>query len=344
MNRYVRWIEEQIAEHHPQRSTRKQSVGVLADACATLSGKGSQVFGMNMPGEVEDTAGLYARACEALGAWLPHLDPHEAQQLMPRIQKQGLDVPIAEAIEESDSSRLEDGCVQLYAEREHSLRRFGEVRDGLLFRKLPAVVDGVIVPWPTMVLGTLRLIRRPDTVLLVTDGLSNPWDPSLHDDLPGWTFGFELALEVPLAAFTDPSDRAIASSWAPLVLWAATDWVVAERFDLVERLEHSQCTTHGIPPVGGLKHWVADNGLMGGLLGLPFAGSVFGASVQHGPVINGRATSLLPIKLLTADEYEWAMGVHDSSRTVALAELFIQRGEGHLSWPDRMSALTRTRP
>jgi hypothetical protein len=338
MNRHTLWIRDRINESHPDRSEHTRSVGELADACAALSGKGGQVFGMNLPHEVEDVEGLHTLACEALAAWFPHLEPEEAEQLATRIRTQGLEVPIPEELEDVDADTLEALCDRLYEAREQSLARLGEVQSGVLSRTTPALVDGNMIPWPTMMRGTQRLVRKAQSVLLVTDGLSNPWDPDIHgDDLPDWTFGFELALEVPLAEFSDPGVEAILSSWAPRVLWAATDWIVAERFDLMARVELHECTTHAILPVRELQHLVAENGFMGGLLGLPFATGVLGAGVRHGPEILGRPTWLLPIKLLTADEYEWATGVHDSSRARVLAELFLERAEDHLSSAHRPS-------
>jgi hypothetical protein len=356
MDRCSSWVEGQITDHQPDRSDNKQSVVVLADACAALSGKGGQLFGMSMP-PLPDAAALYARACVALAAWFPRLDPDEAEQLAARIQQQGLDVPIPASVtpraaapsavrylagrDPHETAALAALCDRMHAEREESLRRFGEVMDGVLARVRPIVIADTTYPWPANLIGAQRLVRTEDSVLLVTDGLSNPWDPSLHADVPDWTFGFELAVEIPLSAFKDTSDEAIAASWAPLVLWAATDWVVAERTDILGRLGQYEVCTHAIPPIVGLEHLVANTGFMGGLIGIPFVGDTFGASVGHGhdPYHPGVMTCLLTLKLLTADEYEWSMGVRDSSRAVALAELFLERGERHLSWPNRPSVV-----
>jgi hypothetical protein len=198
-----------------------------------------------------------------------------------------------------------------------------------------------IVFWPANAIGALRMVRRKDSVVLVTDGLSNLWDPSIHADVPDRTFGFELAIEIPLSAFPDPSNEAITAGWAPLVLWAATDWVVAERADLFGRITNHDVITHAIPPVTGLEHLVARNRFMGGLIGMPYVGDTLGASLGHGPDphLPGIKTCLLTMKLLTADEYEWAMGVEDSSRARALAELFLTRDDRHWSWPQRRAAI-----
>jgi hypothetical protein len=357
MDRYSRWIAEQIADHLPEASRNKQSVVVLADACAALSGKGSLIFGMSMPADLQDATALYEKACAALATWFPALDADEAQQLARRIEQQGLDVPIPASVTPSASTQsaipntvngdpFADSafaalCDRMTAEREESLQRFGELSDQVLTRLRPIIIGDNVYPWPANMLGALRLVRTEDSILLVTDGLSNPWDPSLHDEVPDWTFGFELAIEVPVSAFKDASDAGIAASWAPLVLWAATDWVVAERTNILGRLDQYDVVTHAIPPVGGLEHLVSSNGFMGGLIGIPLAGDAFGVSVGHGydPHYPNIMTCLLTLKLLTAEEYEWTMAVRDGSRALALAELFLGRGERHLSWPNRRSVI-----
>lgn len=188
------------------------------------------------------------------------------------------------------------------------------------------------------------MIRREQSVLFVTDGLSSRWNPELHADAPEWTFGFEAAVEVPLHAFgRNVSEDALAASWAPTLLWAATDWLVVEKADLRSQIEHFQVITSATPPVAGLEHLVASNGFMGVMVGLPIAGNSLGArahsSIAPNPARADGATWLLPFKLLTASEYEWVMGVQDSSRAMELALEFLVGKSRHMSWPDRPSEL-----
>jgi hypothetical protein len=241
----------------------------------------------------------------------------------------------------SNDRELAAVCERMQQEREASLRRFGHLSDSVLSRLRPILIGDAIYAWPSNAIGPLRLVRREHSVLLVTDGLSNPWDPSLHDDVPDWTFGFELAVELPLSTFDDASDAAIAVSWAPLLLWSATDWVVAERADLMSRVANSDLITHALPPVGGLEHLVASNGFMGGIIGIPIVGNVIGTSVSHcsDPHVPGEKTSLLTLKLLTAAEYDWALGTPDASRVRVLVERFLASGVGHLSDPHRASVV-----
>lgn len=229
--------------------------------------------------------------------------------------------------------------------REQKLGRLGTLSPDLISRVVPITMrngrETRSFAWPATTLPRLRLVRRPESVLLVTDGLSDPWDPTLHQTpVPGLSLGFEAALEVPLHALDAPSDEAIAASWMPQVLWAATDWMVAERFDLKGTLCKFGVLTLATPPVVGLERLVASNGAMGVLAGLPFAGDVLESQVVLAPGVEDPRDPvwLLPLKLLTADEYAWAMGVPDASRARDLAERFL-RGDRHWSWPERRSIL-----
>jgi hypothetical protein len=235
---------------------------------------------------------------------------------------------------------------RLEAARRQTLARIGTVSERVLSRTTPIFMtdDGPVMRfWPSSALGKQLLVRKKDSILLITDGISDPWDTELHADAPKWTFGFEMALEVPLAHVGDASDEGIAGSWMTTLLWAATDWVTAERFDIKSRLIEFDCVTIAIPPVRGLEKLVGSNGYMGGLLGIPYAGEMLCAQAVLAPEPHEPADAvwLLPLKLMTADEYDWAVGVPDGSRTKALADAFLKIPSRHLSWPDRPSVLPR---
>ncbi|HVH46551.1 MAG TPA: hypothetical protein VM925_29620 [Labilithrix sp.] len=226
------------------------------------------------------------------------------------------------------------------------MARIGQVNDKVLSRAHPFFPSNngpVMRAWPSSVLGKQLLVRRKDSVVVVTDGLSDPWDPELHPNAPKWTFGFELALEVPLGSLSDVSDEAIRGSWIPTTLWAATDWVAAEKVDIKGRLLKFDCATHAIPRVGGLEKLVGANGFIGGLLGVPYAGDQLCSQLVLAPEPNNPkdAIWLLPLKLLTADEYDWAVGVQDGARAKALAEAFLRDSQRTLSWLDRPSILPK---
>jgi len=240
---------------------------------------------------------------------------------------------------------LPEKCQQLEAAREATLRKIGKLNDKVLSRALPMGRMGQraeMVPWPATMLGKQRMVRREQSVLIVTDGVSNPWDPTIHaQPVPDWKFGFEAALEVPLAIFKDASDDAIASSWLPTLLFAATDWIIAERIDLKGQLIRHGCVTIAVPSVRGLESLISASGFIGALVGIPYVGNVLETQVKlaSDPDDPEDAIWLLPLKILTPDEYDWATGVRDSSRAMALGEAFLKRSTSHISWPSRKSIL-----
>lgn len=233
---------------------------------------------------------------------------------------------------------------QLEKTRREKLSRLGDVCERVLSRMTPfyPTADGPQMrAWPSSALGKQLLVRRKNSVLVITDGISDPFDSELHPDAPDGTFGFEMGLEVPTKHLADASDDGVAGSWITTTLWAATDWVTDERFDLKGHLIKFDCVTVAIPPVAGMEHLVGANGFMGGLIGVPYAGDqlcaqVVLASEPHNP---NDAIWLLPLKLLTADEYDWAVGVQDGARAKALAEAFLRDPSRHLSWLERPSIL-----
>ncbi|MBX7078134.1 MAG: hypothetical protein K1X88_03035 [Nannocystaceae bacterium] len=236
---------------------------------------------------------------------------------------------------EAKRQRLEEA-------RETTLRKLGRVSDQVLSRMVPlrpTAAGPELCFWPGHALGKIRIVHREKSVLLVTDGISDPWSPELHPDSPDFTFDLEVALEVPTKWLEASTDEAIAKSWMPTFLWALTDWVVAERVDLKARLVHFDCVTLAVPPVGGLESLVGANGFHGVLLGIPYVGDQLCAQAVLAPLDGDDAVWLLPAKLLTPDEYDWAMGVRDSSRVVSLAQAFLRGGGRHLSWPSRPSIL-----
>lgn len=186
-----------------------------------------------------------------------------------------------------------------------------------------------LVPWPALAIGRLRLVRRPQSSLVVTDGMSDPWDLGLHAAPPPWRFGCELAIEVPRA----PDDTGPPPAWiAPLLLWVS-NWLIEQRFDLRARVRAHTCLTLGALPVAGLESWLAPNGLHGLLIGVPYVGDALGA---HAIIARDRneAVWLLPMKLLHPAEYAWALEVRDSSRATWLVQSFMNY-DRHISRTDR---------
>ena len=228
--------------------------------------------------------------------------------------------------------------------RENTFHNLGKVSEKVLSRTMPIRTTGggaEVFMWPAQAIGKLRIIDCGDSVIVTTDGISDPWDRDLQQQPPPYDFAFEAAVEVPKRRLPDSSDEGIASSWVPTLLWAATDWMVAERFDLKSRLKHFGCMTLAVPPVPELESFVGQNGFMGALFGIPYVGDTLRAQLilSMDDTVNANDIWFLPFKILTPDEYEWAMSVPDASNTMTLAEAFIQRGDRHLTWIERPSIL-----
>ncbi|MBK8480551.1 MAG: hypothetical protein IPL40_05190 [Proteobacteria bacterium] len=237
--------------------------------------------------------------------------------------------------------------LKLEEARQATLRKLGRLSDQVLSRTVPMRLTDAgpeLFFWPGQAIGKFRIIHREHSVLLVTDGISDPWSPELHPNPPEFTFDYEVALEVPTKGLESSTDEAIADSWMPTFLWALTDWAIAERHDLKGRLIHFTCVTLAVPRVGGLEHLTGANGFHGVLLGIPYRGAQLGGQAVLAPLGGDDAVWLLPAKLLTPDEYDWAVGVQDSSRVVSLAQAFLRRGDRHLSWPSRPSILPEVDP
>ena len=234
----------------------------------------------------------------------------------------------------------------LQPEREARLRRLGELSPQVISRMAPFRMTNVrprAAPWPADALGTLRIVQRPDRTLLVTDGLSSPWNRDLHPDAPAWTFGFELALEGHPPSSPELRGEAVARSWMPGVLWAVTDWLLEGRHRLKQRLGHGGCATVPIPPLPGLEPLACATGFIGGMVGIPLLDPALGSPLALAGA-DADAVWLVTLKLLTPDEYEWVLADPGDVRTRQLAEAFLRRGDGPLSLPERPSVLPHVVP
>jgi hypothetical protein len=73
-DRNAAWIREKIAEHSPEATADPAASLQLAHAWAALRGKGKNLFGMEMPGELADREVLCDECRSALRKWIPMLD------------------------------------------------------------------------------------------------------------------------------------------------------------------------------------------------------------------------------------------------------------------------------
>jgi hypothetical protein len=92
-DRYAAWIREKIAEHTPEATTDPSAAMQLAHAWAALTGRGKEIFGMEMPAECADRDALRDECLAVLRRWIPLLDKENKDHL--RQLMTGYAVPLA---------------------------------------------------------------------------------------------------------------------------------------------------------------------------------------------------------------------------------------------------------
>lgn len=225
---------------------------------------------------------------------------------------------------------------ELEAARARGLAKFGQLSDRVVAR-LPMPLPGP--PWPSLAMGRLKIVRRANAVLVVTDGLSDEWDRSLHSDSPTWTFEIEIGVEVPLEMLKDTSDDGIARSWIPQLMWRLVDAFVPDRLDVKGLLKKFETVTFELDPIAGLERVATPRKTFGVLLGVPLVGSAVGSEAVLVPRGETDTIWLIGAKVLTPDEFEYALAVQGGEHGVELGNAFIARGDRHASWPKRPSVM-----
>lgn len=187
--------------------------------------------------------------------------------------------------------------------------------------------------WPRSVLGRQRIIRRPSDVLLFTDGLSDPYDPTLHVDAREAPLDFELGL----ALRTHESDAQIGHGIWPQLLYALADFMVEEYVDLRPLLTKFTCITTQAIIGRGFGQGFERDGLVGYLIGMPLDGADFSRQLyvdEHYrdlPVAYAHcALGLFPVRVLRPSELDWAIA-QGNTGALRLAEAFLERGDGCLN-------------
>lgn len=213
--------------------------------------------------------------------------------------------------------------------REAAFASLGALNEGVVSRLVPGRV-----PWPSSALGRMRIVRRAHDVLLVTDGLSEPYDPTMHPKPPEAPLDFELCLAI---AESDPaaaSDGAVATSIWPQLLYALADVLVEDWVDVRGLLGKFTAITFQAPIGVGFGHGLEKDGLVGYLLGMPLDGEDFGRQLYLNgyyaglPVpYAGAGIGIFPVKVLRPSELAWAIA-QGNEGGVRLARAFFDRGDG----------------
>lgn len=88
--------------------------------------------------------------------------------------------------------KLEEQNAIVEQRRRHIWRALGEVSDDVVSASTPRTGSF----WPASTLGKFVIIKGGDGMWLATDGLTDIYDPTLHDDPPAYPLDFELVLEI----------------------------------------------------------------------------------------------------------------------------------------------------
>jgi hypothetical protein len=232
----------------------------------------------------------------------------------------------------------------LEAQSERALRTLGDLAKEIAGTTTPQRVGDTLVPWPFRALGRVRLVRREGTVLFVTDGLSHPFDPSVHGE-GHEALGFELGMEVPIEEVGDTPAKQAGSWVVPALLWLGSCYVM-DQFRLLDLVDHFGMVTQILPPERALAHLLLTDGSVGALAGMPLAPTTtFGREAQHLLwQASGEEARLVMLTALTPDECTWVRSVDDGSRAMDLARALWARGHGHRTLPHRQSLLRLERP
>lgn len=232
----------------------------------------------------------------------------------------------------------------LRAQGERALRELGELADGIAGATTPQLVGDALVSWPSHALGRVRLVRREGSVLFVTEGLSYPFDPSVHGEGHA-PLGFEIGMELPASEVGDTPAEQAASWVVRALLWLGSCYVL-DAFRLLDLVDHFGMVTQMLPPEPALAHLVMADGSVGALAGMPMAQTTtFGREAQH--LLwraSGDEARLVMLTALTPDECTWVRSVDDGSRAMDLTRALWARGHGHRTLPHRPSLLRLDRP
>lgn len=173
-----------------------------------------------------------------------------------------------------------------------------------------------------------RVIRRPGSVIISSDGLSDPFAGTNILDANG--FGCEVFIETP--DFVGAKFDALKQSWA-FALIENFAMNVADWGGIVPRLEDHGVLSLEIPMHDVLPaDWLNDQGAAGLLIGVPLSGRSEKIEMPFGPV------RFIPITLLHPKELAAVVkGGRDGRADIA--EKLKSSGNGHFSTVTRTSTV-----
>jgi Suppressor of fused protein (SUFU) len=173
-------------------------------------------------------------------------------------------------------------------------------------------------PWPNM-RQAFRVVRRADTLILASDGLSDPFVGTDIMDTSG--FGMEVFIELPTLQAM-PQDAIMRS--APFALIESIARNVADVGGMVPQLEKHGLLSMEVP----LTHdfgpgWTSDDGMAAVLFGVPVPDRLLTLMQPFGIV------RMVPVTLLHTSELDYLISGGASAR-MAVGAALQDAGVGHL--------------
>ncbi len=215
-------------------------------------------------------------------------------------------------------------------EREREYAAIGDLAPLVRVRSVSAELREQAPRWPATTLPPLRAIRRDGRVLLITDGLSDPFDLEIHGE-DGGELGLECEIFVETTEAIALTDENAPRHWLEWVLWSLGD-AAAEAGTLADAVTRFGAITVQIPSCEELEPFALPTGFVPVLLGQRAPGVGFGISLPSG------SASLIAAKVIWPDEHAHAVAMGDEGG-IDLARRFARRGDHHLSMLDRPSVL-----
>ncbi|NOK13416.1 imm11 family protein [Corallococcus exercitus] len=216
--------------------------------------------------------------------------------------------PTFDPVRRAETKKRSDLWAQARIARHAVWRGLGDLADDLY---IPPVVGG---PWPGE-RQNWQVFRRPEgRMLVVTDGLSDPFNDVL--DRPTAGFGLELAIET-LEPFSDGW-----KSW-PVHLLERVAYEVAEFEKLRVTLSKGTLSME-VDGVGMPETLVTPEGRVAVLIGMETD------SLPSRFMLPGGEVRLLTVKALMPAELQWLLR-QGKGAAAELIRRFNEAGEGHLS-------------
>lgn len=172
-----------------------------------------------------------------------------------------------------------------------------------------------------------RIVRTPDTLILASDGLSDPYP---NDDSGSDRRGFGMEVFIEVKGLQELLFSEITSHWVFRALQNMS-MNVAQVGGLVPVLEEHGVLSIELPIDTGPEKWMKENGFIGALIDIPISGGRANV-ISDTPLSQ---TRIVPITILYPQEIDLC-ATSGASRK-AIADELVTKGYGHLTDVSRPS-------